>query len=189
MTWEWVNVKRKRWSVLSSLKRKADTANLHSLWNSSLHLEMRTHKGFAWHLLCALSVLLVSNSSYCSFLYKTRQDSLSQNSLSDGELKLRQMTYCSLWQLRLYRVLPHLGLRSAYLQGLPTGSGSATQDDLPPFHLTLLRNCEAKSHVSLPPSLFFSKQTNIPISFSCFSWEPFTFMDGILFAPILKSDP
>lgn len=118
---------------------------------------MRTHKGLAWHLLCILSKFLGSNSLLLQCLVRDKTVSSRTPSVTETS-KLRQMTCCSLWQLRCTKeVLPYAGLRPAYLQGLSTGTGAATQDDSLPFHLTLLRNCEARFHVSLPPCLFFSK--------------------------------
>lgn len=120
---------------------------------------MRTHKGLAWHLLCALSKFLGSNSLLLQCLVRDKTVSSRTPSVTETS-KLRQMTCCSLWQLPLYkeffpmldwdlltskvcllgRVLPHKMIHFL-------------------FHLTLLRNCEARFHVSLPPRLFFSKQT------------------------------
>ena len=101
---------------------------------TSLHLEMRTHKGLAWHLLYALSMFLGSNSLLLQCL--VRDKTVSSRTLSVTETsKLRQMTCCSLTAPAVQRVLPYAGLRSAYLQGLSTGAGAAAKDDSLPFPL------------------------------------------------------
>lgn len=156
MTGEWGHVKRKRWSGLSRLKRKVNTANVDSPWNFIALRNENTYRACLAPIMCSLHVpgIWFPLAAVFSCL-KTRVSSRTPSGTETS--KLRQMTCCSLWWLQLYRVLPHVGRRSAHLQGPSTGAGAATQDDSRPFPHDLLRNCEARFHVSLPP--FFSKQT------------------------------
>lgn len=174
--------------IISFEKEKANTANVHSLGNSALRLEMTAQKGVAgdlpralsqchWYLipLTALFVQAKPSHSLPEFLL------VPENSKPGLETSGQSPT-----APQAQRAFPYLGLRFTYPQGWPTGSGSATQDHLSPVHLTRLSTCDARPQSSLPPLLSFSQQTFL---FYYFSSAPFTFMDGLLFALILKLWP
>lgn len=71
---------------------------------------------------------------------------------------------------------------------LPRGASSATQDDLLPFLLTLLRNSEASSHVP-QPHLFFSFLSKHAYFLSLLFLKTFYFCGCSLLCSNLKSEP
>lgn len=128
-------------------RRKTNTANILSLWNLPLHLQMKCNAR-RWSGL--LLLVLVPSSSYRSVLPEIRPDCLFQNSSVTENSSFRRMAPSDLWRLQSL----------CGLVALPNASSSAARDDWLPFCLTVLRNLEASSEVSPPVLLSFSKQTS-----------------------------
>lgn len=136
---------------------------------------------------CSLPMSLVSNSSYCTFRTSQAKPLSPRIPSSARELKtrardLRPVSDSSAGTKSFS--LPWAEIR------VPTRLTHwvwiCHTRHLSPVHLTRLSTCDARPQSSLPPSLSFSQQTFL---FYYFSWAPFTFVDGLLFALILKLRP
>ena len=135
---------------------------------------MRTHKGLAWHLLRALSVFLGSNSLLLQCSLVSRQEYLLK------PLRWQRPQNSGRWPAAVSdgpsctEFFPALDRDPLTSKVCPLGLGLPHKMIHTLLHMTLLRNCEARFHVSLPP--FFSKQTFlflfIMTAFYLHGWSP-----------------